>query len=233
MEIRNPTSLIKSQEEAIHFAQSHKQHDHSSITFYTDGSKSSKGVGAAYRSIKNKDVVESDKMKLHRDNTIFQAEATVLLECLLFIKTLDCVISTIFYDSQSVLKSLTSFNTDPLITLIQNIYSILSATRSIDPHWCPGHINIYGNECADRLAKAAVEHGRQPSVPYKLPLSHAKLKLKRHTLELWQKSWDNSTNSRLTHDFIPNLRRNPIAHINLHYKSTAVITGHGTFNMYR
>ena len=127
---------------------------------------------------------------------------------------------TIFSDSQSVLKSLTSFNTNSLITSIQNIYSILSETRSIDLYLCPGHVNIYGNECADRLAKAAVEHGRQPSVPYtELPLSHTKLKLKRH--------------GQLTHDFISNLRRNPIAHINLHYKLTAVITGHGKFNMCR
>ena len=165
--------------------------------------------------------------------TLFSSRSSCSIGVFVVYKNSRCVIITIFSDSQSVLKSLTSFNTNPLITYIQNIYSILFATHSIDLHWCPGHVNIYGNECSDRLAKVAVEYRRQPSIPYKLPLGHAKLKLKRHTLDLWQKSWENSTNGRLTHDFIPNLRRNSIAHINLHYKLTAVITGHGTFNMYR
>ena len=74
---------------------------------------------------------------------------------------------------------------------------------------------------------------RQLNYPSVMPESHAKQVLKEHTLLLWQKSWDTSSSGRLTYKFIPNIRRNPIAHVNLHYKLTAVLTGYGTFNMYR
>ena len=121
--ISYPTPLIKPQEEAIQIAAKHQPHDSISSTFYTDGSKSSDGVGAAYCQIKNQDIVHNDNIKSHRSNTIFQAEATAILECLLFIKSNDCYVATIFSDSQSVLKSLTAFSKDPLITDIQHIYT--------------------------------------------------------------------------------------------------------------
>ena len=45
--------------------------------------------------------------------------------------------------------------------------------------------------------------------------------------------WTTSTNGRLTFKFVPNLWRNPVAHTNFSYKLTAVLTGHGNFNMYQ
>ena len=191
------------------------------------------GVGAAYCQIKNKYVVESDKIKLKPNNTIFQAEAVAFLECLLFIKSLDCILTTIFSDSQSVLKAITSFNTDPIITEIQKVYSTTSKTRHIVFYWCPGHVNILGNECADQFAKSAVEKGRTPSISVDLPISHTKMVLTQKITELWKTSWPNSTNGRTTFKIVPDITRIPFAHFNLHYKLTAILTGHGKFNMYR
>ena len=79
-----------------------------------------------------------------------------------------------------MLKSLTAFSKDPLITDIQHIYTELISSRSITFYWCPGHAN---NECADRFAKLAVKHGREPTSSIKLPISQAK---QEHTLLLWQ-----------------------------------------------
>ena len=45
--------------------------------------------------------------------------------------------------------------------------------------------------------------------------------------------WTTSTNGRLTFRFVPNIRRNRIAHTNFSKKLTAVLTGHGKFNMCR
>ena len=110
-----------------------------------------------------------------------------------------------------MLKSLTAFRIDPLITDIQNIYAELISSRSVTFYWCPGHANMFGNECADRFAKLAIKHGRESTSLIKLPISHAKQVLKQHTLLLWQKFWDTSSNGTLTYKFIPNIRRNPIA----------------------
>ena len=141
-----------------------------------------------------------------------------LLECLLFIKSLDCILTTIFSDSQSVLKAITSFNMDPIITKIQKFYSTISKTRHIVFYWCPGHVNILGNEYADQFAKSTVEKGRTPSISVDLPISHAKLVLTEKITELWKTSWTNSTNGRITFKFVPDITRNPFVHFNLHYK---------------
>ena len=195
--------------------------------------KLKKVKGAAYCQTKNKYVVKSDEIKLKPNNTIFQAEAVALLECLLFIKSLDCILTTIFSDSQSVLKAITSFNTDPIITEIQKVYGTISKTRHIVFYWCPGHVNILGNKCADQFAKSAVEKGRTPSISVDLPISHAEMVLTQKITELWKTSSTNSTNGRTTFKFVPDITRNPFAHFNLHYKLTAILTGHGKFNMYR
>ena len=203
--------------------------DDTNSTFYTDGSKTQKGVGEAYCQIKNKSVVKGETIKLKPNKTIYQAEAVALLECLLFIKSP----TTIFLGSQSVLKAITSFNTDPIITEIQKVYSTISKTHHIVFSRCPGHVNILGNEYADQFAKSAVEKGRTPSISVDLPTSHAKMVLTQKINELWKTSWTNSTNGRTTFKFVPDITRNLSTHFNLHYKLTAILTGHGKFNMYR
>ena len=160
---------MKPQEENIQIATKHQLHDSIFSTFYTDGSKSSGGVGAAYCQIKNQDIVHNDNIKLYQSNTIFQAEATAILECLLFIKSNDCYVAAIFSDLQSVLKSFTAFSKDPLITDIQHIYTEIISSRSITFYWCPGHADIFGNECADRFAKLAVKHGREATSSINYP----------------------------------------------------------------
>ena len=118
------------------------------------------------------------------------------------------------------------------ITEIQKIYSCLRKRITINFYWCPGHVNIFGNEAADNLAKLAVKCGRTPNFSAKLLRSHTKMLLKQQSLDLWQNMWTTSTNGRLTFKFVPNIRRNSIAHANFSYKLT-VLTGYGKFNMYR
>ena len=67
-------------------------------TFYTDGSKTSEGVGAGFCEIKKS---KSDKIKSKSDNTIFQTQAIAILKCSLFIKTLDCVVAMFSIHGQS------------------------------------------------------------------------------------------------------------------------------------
>ena len=66
----------------------------------------------------------------------------------MFIKSMDSVLTIIFSDSQSVLKAIMSFSKDPIITEFQKI-TIVSKSYCIMFYWCPGHVNIFGNECAD------------------------------------------------------------------------------------
>ena len=184
-----PATIIKSHEQAVQIAINHHENDSdANPTFYTDGSKTSKGAGAAYCQIEHKSVVQSGQIRLQLNNTVFQAEAVALLECLLLIKTMDCIFTTIFSDYQSVSKAITPFSKDPIITEIQNIYTIISKSCRIAFYWRPGHVNIFGNECADRLAKSAVLNGRSASISVNLPISYAKLILQQNISKLWQTS---------------------------------------------
>ena len=166
----------------------HENDSDANLTFHTDGSKTSKGAGAAYCQIEYKSVVQSRQIRLQLNNIVFQAEAVALLECLLLIKTMDFIFTTIFSDHQSISKAITSFSKDPIITEIQNIYTIISKSCRIAFCWCPGHVSIFGNECADQLAKSAVLNGRSPSISVNLRISYAKLILQRNISKLWQTS---------------------------------------------
>ena len=207
-EITYPDPIIKQENDAIENANNYHIHNKDSNTLYTNRSKTSEGVGAAFCQIKDATIIHSDKIQLNVHNTIYQAEGIAILECLLFIQSINCAIVAIFSDSQSVFKSLSSFSKDPMITEIQKIYSCLRKRTTINFYWCPGHVTIFGNEAVDNLAKLAVKYGRTPNFSTKLPLSHVKMLPKQQSLELWQNMWTTSTNGRLTFKFVPDIRRN-------------------------
>ena len=143
---------MKPQEEAIEIATKHQLRDSISSRFYTHGSKSYDGVGAAY------EITPFSKQK-----QLQFYNAYYLLNPM--IATLQ---PSFQIRSPCFMKSLTAFSKDPLITDIQNIYTELISSRSIKFYWCPGDAIIFGNECADRFAKLAVNHRREPTSSIKI-----------------------------------------------------------------
>lgn len=53
--------------------------------------------------------------------------------------------------------------------------------------WCPSHVNIPGNELADKLAEKALS--KAPSDGW-VSFSYVKRTAKATTLELWKKHWE-------------------------------------------
>jgi len=164
---------------------------------YTDGSKAGTRVGAAA-------VIPPHTLlqRLPDRSSIFTAELRAIQMALSHIITYPPKDYIIYSDSLSVLKALTTPNTNnPLImdTLIQ-LHNIGNQSN-VALCWVPSHIGIQGNETADQAAKAALY----------LPASHLltlatdlRPSIDKWTLDNWQLIWDSRPQSKL-HQIQPNV----------------------------
>ena len=57
---------------------------------------------------------------------------------------------------------------------------------NIHIYWCPSHVQVYGNELVDQLAKDGLA---QPPEPAYISLGYLKRVAKRKTMELWKQDW--------------------------------------------
>jgi RNase H. len=60
--------------------------------------------------------------------------------------------------------------------------------------WVPSHVGVFGNEAADRAAKAALHSGSGVDIPY--TVSEIGGLVKRYVMSKWQNRWDLSTHGR-------------------------------------
>jgi ribonuclease HI len=141
------------------------KHKHTSdIDIYTDGSRTKTGVGAGIAICNNqrqrqagvKQFTEAKK-PLNIKANILSAELTAISIALDYFSKLCNKTCTIFTDSKGSLQSIRQY--DPKNPIVQDIQAKLCRTYAFGNRisfcWIPSHCNIPGNECADKMAKAA------------------------------------------------------------------------------
>ncbi|UYV72162.1 hypothetical protein LAZ67_9002024 [Cordylochernes scorpioides] len=120
------------------------------ISYYTDGSKTSSGVGSGIfrsSSLPSTPCLESS-LSLSKHCTVFQAESFALLTALKDIRT------AFFSDCLSLLCTLSRHRCfHPIVHKCQILLYNLLPTCKITLHWVRGHSGIEGNCRADALAK--------------------------------------------------------------------------------
>lgn len=116
---------------------------------YTDGSKS--GVSTGF-GIYSKDLNLNIKAKMSKITSIFQAEATAILNTLEKVDATEAKV-VILTDSLSTVKATGS--TKQKDTTILQIKNLLNKNKNVIICWIPSHVGIQGNEIADRLANEA------------------------------------------------------------------------------
>ena len=170
--------------------------DHDSIhrdqqKIYTDGSKSSDGVGSA--------VVYGEEVfcsKLSDHASVFTAELHAINKALSIVNSSphsDFVIYTDSLSSVNAIKKLNSFH--PLIQKAQEwLFRIASKHKTIKFCWVPSHVGISGNEKADSEAREAAIVGVNEisSVPH----SDMKGPIRRYIQRKWQERWSALTTNR-------------------------------------
>ena len=155
---------------------------------YTDGSKSSVGVGCA--------AVSSSRISqnsLPTNATVFTAELTAIILAVEQIKFSDNNLNTkyvIYSDSKSAFEALKTYiQKNPLVKQIrQSINKLYSRGIQIEVCWIPAHVGIPGNEKADEKAKSGITC---PIYDVKLPVGDYIGSLKNSINSKWQDMWNN------------------------------------------
>ena len=107
------------------------------------------------------------------------------------------------------------------------------ANWTIGISWVKAHVDIYGNEMVDQLAKAATRNSDIVVSFNRIPTSTLYSELKEVVTQKWQTDWDKCTKAAITKEFYPNVRDRLKTKININPNFTAMITGYGRTRAYR
>jgi hypothetical protein len=110
--------------------------------------------------------------------------------------------------------------------------SLERANWNIELSWIKAHVGIFGNELADRLAKAAASDTEANIFFSRLPMSTLISKIQEETKLKWQKEWEECTKARITKEFFPRVNDRQKLKIDITPILTAIMTGHGKTRAY-
>ncbi|GBM15023.1 hypothetical protein AVEN_113157-1 [Araneus ventricosus] len=194
------------------------------LRIYTDGSKTERGVGAAFCVLTDVNITHRWSTRLSLRNTVFQAEILALLKAVEHAVSLPTQQLTILVDNQASINS--AANPKSHNSIARKIFKLLHSHPHIRVSWIKAHAGYIGNEEADRLAKEAAETENFPETPLELPKSFIKTFLRQKMLATWQMAWDDGDTGRLIHNIIPKVSLHPI---NWTRNEVLFFTGHGPF----
>jgi ribonuclease HI len=203
-----------------------------SLLIFTDGSKTSDGIGAGFAvyqmdsSQRSFNLIHSNSYKLPPYATVFQAEVEAINQGARF--ALDMVSPSqrnlslygdlrhyeFFFigDNRASLHAVSKnlAQSQTVLNCTKNL-SLLNKTHKITLHWIKAHSGQDGNERADILAKQGtllpIPLNPLPInpnlLPTPIPLSHVKSTCKQQSLKLWNLQWTTSPHYRQTKIFFP------------------------------
>jgi len=166
----------------------------SSLAVYTDGSKDeSSRTGASFHIPEAK---ISKGLRLTEKISVYATELTAIkisLEWIIKNKTAECLQGnrniTIFTDSLSSVQSLEAKSSKSRPDLINEIFLLKQRIQnSITVVWIPSHVDIQGNEAADRLAKDALKN-ESIDLNVNLGFNEVYEDINQHVLQVWQDKW--------------------------------------------
>jgi ribonuclease HI len=178
--------------------------DNSNVFLYSDGSKNEQlnrlGAGVYYTTnfAKNQAQSQSFSWNLGAGMEVFDAELFALEKAFKtawekkqeFTKKI-----WIFSDSQAAIKRLQNSSLKAGQYYIQSIRKWAEKFKNnhvqVQLEWVPGHMNILGNELADKAAKKATEMQKSTPESY-ISLAFIKRKIKESALNDWTEMWTES-----------------------------------------
>ncbi|GBM54735.1 Retrovirus-related Pol polyprotein from type-1 retrotransposable element R1 [Araneus ventricosus] len=197
---------------------------HKPLSIFTDGSKTDKGVGAAFCVFNNNSVIHQWSAKLADYNSVYQAELIAAKEAVTYAASSAEPTETVIHiDNQASLHAIS--NPKSTSPIARQIFTILKDRPNIKLTWIKAHVGYPGNETADALAKEATEHG----LPYPnvdTPKSHYKSLLRKQMLAKWQSEWTRGKTGRPIHNIHPKVK---LRLTEWRREDFLFFTGHGPF----
>ena len=208
------------------------------VQIYTDGSKSTDGVGAGIAVLINGNISQQLLYKLDDKCSNNQAEQLAILKALETLEDLqlnqNCKRTIALYtDSKITVDSLkNSKNHNPLIENIRiTLNSLTNKNWTVAISWVKAHTGIYGNELADQLAKQAAR-SNEPVSYNKVPKSEILKTLREESMATWETEWQATTNGAVTKQYFPSISHRIAAKIPITSGLTTMLTGHGRIKAY-
>ena len=118
----------------------------------------------------------------------------------------------ILSDCQSAIKSCTSRDThkshqECIDQILDNVKILDDRGISVQLHWVAGHVNLAGNELADRAAKEAAADAESSDLPYITSVSTIYGIIKRAMKTKWQRMWKQGVTGREHYEQQPKIPR--------------------------
>ena len=164
-------------------------HKHKDTMLFTDGSKSSDGVGLSVVEYQQNRITATDSRKLRRITSIFSAELCAIR--LAVSRSRNCPReSVIITDSKSSIQAIMRpFSKNPLVISIQK--ALLENDKKVSLCWVPSHVGITGNEVADKAAKEATKRPTVMAVP--VLRGDLRAHIKKITRDKWLQQWQETS----------------------------------------
>ena len=187
---------------------------------YTDGSKSEDSVGAA--SVTGKDFNKVFKARLPSCSSIFSAELKALQLALKMVYQSKRKKFLILSDSLSSLMAIQERKLDHpyLVDFFEQYNELLKEDKQIILAWVPSHVNIKGNEAADKAAKEALEEELPEGL--KTKFSDLRAGALSYVKKENQREWEKEVNNKLF-KLQPD-RANPLPRVCKNRKEESVLT---------
>ncbi|CAF4950830.1 unnamed protein product [Pieris macdunnoughi] len=204
------------------------------IHVYTDGSKTSEGVGAAVTFWRNDREILKHKLTLAGFCSVYQAELLALNKAVHLAVRRKEVGFNIYSDSRSALDAVSrSRSLNPLVTEIREELG-KHPEKEIKLFWVKAHAGREGNERADELAKEATRNHKNRPTYDRCPLSHLKRLIRAGTLQKWATRYKNEPTGKITKMFLPDAIAAHKITRSIKFSSalTQILTGHGGFSAY-
>ena len=188
--------LMRRTPEDLFNLQQHESTPTRGVVYYTDGSQTAEGTGAAYVKFIDGEASESWTTTLHKTSTVFQAELLAIDAVLTDAGSLNLVGHNvrIFSDSLSAIQALESSNRDKSIENIRKKLIRVGNVVDIKLGWVKAHDGFVGNEMADSLAKMSTAR-RPEMLALPISLNQVKSRIREQANEAWNVLWLNRRNS--------------------------------------
>ena len=203
---------------------------------FTDGSKLNGRVGAGYIIYRGEEEIESRKIRLSDNGTVFQAEISAIHSAALWLMTNQVEGPvTFFVDSQAALMALKHENISSRLVL--NAIRMIDMIRgTINLVWVPAHSGVAGNEAVDLLAKEATLLDTLDEIP--IAKSQVKDMVLTGLREIWNEEWRDYEGARMTKYFFPRNdkdRARKIYHLSRLQlgRMIRILTGHNNLRYYQ